>query len=555
MDYAINTLTNKVESADQATGSGLYACPCCKTMMSLHAGTIRKKYFAHWPGLGTAACENYVLGQGGQNAEGSVLKVITKRRMDLRLIIPKEGNRARWSLELVMPSWRACDAKVIVDVGGRLQKLDMRRANPGARTMAELSTESFRIVSFDGHPDPFFKDGVEAECLGLPASGAAVFTASGRGEGRGFPRAQELKCAGTYALLWKEPAVTIFPSELVLDWFKGRQGWNIALVTLPEKPSSTCVEWLQSFTNLTVNVPAPYIVPVWPFLTRNSSINTIEYAESSMVLLSAHMMPGGQQGTGPTLQVYSGSDRISATGVNYSPALFILKPERADTIRVDKSGHQDLERILSRTIELRKCHQPPAVEMVFTDRHGIYEIAGLHQKKSKLLIAAARTGEITLSCLAMPPETKGRLIVQRSSGRSETKLLAGTDTASHNRRQRLMPADLQAAVISDLIDPSCDINLDFYGFGRLRLFGDHAVRIAESLLPELGPSLKARLYSFMSQLQTGVPLRTALDDHQLVHAFCLTTPKPDLVPHHRVLMKKIIACGFQINILGKGLSS
>ncbi len=555
MDYAINTLTNKVESADQATGSGLYVCPCCKTMMSFRAGTIRKKYFAHWPGLGTAACENYVPGQHSHSTESSALKVLTKRRMDLRLIIPKGGNRAGWSLELVMPSWRACDATVIVDVGGRFQKFDMRMASNGARTMVELSTENFRIVSFDGVPDPLFKDGVETECLGLPASGAAVFTASERGEGRGFPRAQELRCAGTYALLWKNPATTTFPSELVLDWLNGRQGWNIALVTIPEKPSSTCVQWLQSLTGLTVNAPAPYILPVWPFLTRNSSINTIEYAESPIILLSAHMISVGLHGPRPSLQVYSGSDRISATAVNRSPALFVLRPERVETFRVGKGGCQDLERIFTCAIELRQNHQSPTVQAVFTDQAGACEVVGFHQNRCKSLIVSARAGEIALEYLAMPPGARGRMITKRSSGSSETKLFAGVDTASHNRRQRLLPADLQSLVVADLIDSTCDIDIDFYGFGRLRLLGNHAAHIAESLLPELGSNLRARLYSFMSQLQIGVPVRTILDDQQLVSAFFLIVPRPELVPHHRALMKKVLACGFKVNSLEKGLSS
>lgn len=548
MDYAINTLTNKVESADQATGAGLYICPCCKTMMSFRAGAIRKKYFAHWPGLGTAACENYVPGPHGQSAEGSTLKMLTKRHMDLRLIIPKERNRVGWFLELVIPSWRACDAIVTVDVGGRFKQFNMRQPSPGARTMVELSTQSYRIVSFEGHPDPFFKDGVEAECMGLPASGAAVFTASGRGDDRGFSRAQELRCAETYALLWREPATATFPDELVLDWFIGRQGWYIALVTLPETPSEACVEWLQLFTGLRVHSPAPYFMQLWPFLTRSTSINTVEYAESPIVLLSAHMIPMGLNGPGPTLQVYAGADRISATGVDRSPALFVLRPERTATFRVSKSGHQDIERIFTATAELGRHHQPPSVQAVFRDQDGAPEVVGFHQKRCKELLMGARVGNTTLEYLAMPPGTRGRLIAESSSCRSDNELFTGPDVALHDRRQRLLPADLQTAVIANLIDPKCHFDLDFYGFGRVRLLGNQASCIGETLVPELGANLRARLYSFMSQLQIGAPLRAVADDHQLVHAFSLTTPRPELIPHHRVLVKKILACGFQLNL-------
>ncbi|MDV7212795.1 competence protein CoiA family protein [Azotobacter beijerinckii] len=334
MDYAINKLTNKIESADQATGLSRYMCPCCKAMMSHRAGTIRKKYFAHWPGWGTPECENFVPGRHVTNVQNGAFTALTKRRMELRLVIPKGKNRAAWYLELVLPSCRACDASVKVDVGGRFQDINMRGMATGSRVMAELSIVNYRIVSFEGNPDPLFEAAVEKECKGLPSSGAAVFTASGRGGNPGFPRAHELRGSETYALLWKEPSVVDFPDELMLDWFIGRQGWHHALVTIPEKPSAECEQWLQSFTGLVVNPPVPYITPIWPFLTRNSSIHTVEYADSSMVLLAANMMPMGQQDQGPTLQAYEGNDRLSATGVDRSPALFSFRPERNAPFRV-----------------------------------------------------------------------------------------------------------------------------------------------------------------------------------------------------------------------------
>lgn len=548
MDYAFNKLANKVESADQATGLDLYACPCCKAMMSHHAGTIRKKYFAHWPGWGTPECENFSPGQQTQNIQSGVFSALTKRRMDLRLIIPKEQGRTGWYFELVLPSCRACDATVTVDVGGRLQPINMRGMTDGFRIMAELSTENYRIVSFDGNPDPLFKEGVERECLGFPSFGAAAFTASGRGEARGFPRAQELRGSETYALLWKEPEAPDFPNELVLDWLVGRQGWHHALVTLPDRPSTECSQWLQSFTGLIVHPPVPYIIPIWPFLTRNSSVHTIEYAESSVVLLSAHMMPMRLHDQGPTMQAFGGSDRLSATGVDRSPALFALTPERTEHFRVGKNEYQDLQRIFIRAPSLGRNQRIPTVEAIFRERDGACLVVPIYQKRCKTLLAAVRAQELSLGYLAMPPGIEGLLIAESPSERREVDLSSGLVPASHNQHQRLLPLEVQASVICYLTDPECHIDLDFGGFGRLRLYGEQSSSIAEKMLLTLGPSLRARVLSFMCQLQVSTPMLESADDHSLVRAFSVVRLQPELIPHHRTLATKILACGFELNI-------
>lgn len=49
-----------------------------------------------------------------------------KQKIELRLLIPTGVDRAGWSLELVLPTCRECRATVSLDVGGRIQTLNMR---------------------------------------------------------------------------------------------------------------------------------------------------------------------------------------------------------------------------------------------------------------------------------------------------------------------------------------------------------------------------------------------------------------------------------------------
>lgn len=473
--------------------------------------------------------------------------------MDLRLLITR-GQRAAWWLELAIPACRVCDATVTIDVGGRLQYLNMRGLTKGFRVTAELSVENYRIVSFSDHADPTFMASVDRECPGLPSSGTAVFSASGREGTTGFPRALELRGSETYAFLWSESAALVFPDELVLDKFQGREGWNLALATIPEKLSESCVEWLRDFTGLIVNPPAPSITPIWPFLTRNSSINAIECIQSPSVLLSTQMMPVGQHDRGPTIQVHGGGDRLSATGIEKSPAFFVLVTEKTQDFRVAKSDYPDIEKFVSCTLSPRRNQKLPAVEFVFRDRELKRHVVPLHQKKCRTFVMAARAKTMTLEYLSMPHGCNGRLIADKSSQRSEILLFSGDTVSEHSQHQRLLPPEVQTLLIAHLVDPTCHIDINFGGFGRLHVAGDLSnIPISEAFVT-LGPSLRSRLLSFMVQLQPSGPIAAVSDDYALVRTFASLRPYPQLIPNYRTLVKDVLARGFELKQLEEGVS-
>lgn len=521
-------------------------CPCCKAMVNFRSGAKRKKHFAHWPGWGSPECENFVPGQYRQNSDGGVFATVMKRRMDLRLMIQRGQNRAAWWIELALPACRACHATVTVDVGGRLQHIDMRGMTNGFRVTAEFSVETYRIVSYSDTADSFFVGSVERECPGLPSSGAAVFTASGREGTTGFPRAQELRNSETYAFLWSETAAPVFPDELALDKFQIRNGWSLALATIPENPSEECVEWLHSFTGLIVNPPAPSITLIWPFLTRNSSVNAVECISSPSVLISAQMMPLGQRDGGPSMQVHGGGERLSVTGIERSPAFFSLTTEKTEHFRVAKADYPDIEKLFSCTLSPLRNQRLPVVEFAFRDRESRQHIVPLHQGRCKTFVMAIRAQTMTLEYLSMPPGSIGRLCVVRPLRRSETLLRSGDTVSAHSQYQRLLPPEVQTMLLAHLIDPTCHVDIDFGGFGCLRIVGDHKVELASETLLTLGPSLRARLLSYMVQLQSGGPIAVVSDDHTLVRAFSRLKPHPQLMPNYRTLVKDVLARGFEL---------
>ncbi|WP_265169262.1 hypothetical protein [Pseudomonas solani] len=474
--------------------------------------------------------------------------------MDLRLKIDKGHNRAAWYLELVLPTCRACDASVIVDVGGGVQQqVNMRGMTAGRRLLAELSVDNFRIVSFQGNPDRNFVECVERECRGLPSLGAAVFTASGGSGALGFPRAHELIETETYALLWTEPIIPEFPDELIQDKFQSRKGWNLVLVTIPESPSTECLEWLQSFTGLNVTPPTPTITLVWPFLARNSSLNTIECVKSTSIILSAHMMPVGRQDVGPKMLVFGGGSRLAAVGTDRSPALFTLSPGDIPIVRVSKTESLETGKFLSRTFQPRTTLGFPGVEVAFKNNDGMRIVVPLLKHRCKEYVEAARSQEMTLEYLAMPPGTHGVFYAERASVPVSFQISASDTLAPHSPHQRLLSSQIQADLIGYLLDEFFHVDLDFGGFGRLRLSGASEL-LTSKLAPILDPALRRRLGSFMLQLQVGAPLSHATDDQTLVQAFLSIKLKPALIPNYRTLAREILACGFEIKSIGEGFS-
>ncbi len=554
MDCAIDPVTNKSVTADIALSTGYYICSYCRRRVGLRSGPTRKNYFAHWPGVSSSACAYFMSGPLSHGIHDKV-QIPSTRQIDLRLLIKKGQNAGSWSLELVLPPCRACHAYLKLDVGGRVQKLDMRGISSGFRVMAEPTANDYKILSFEGKPDPSFVAGVARTCPGLPAWGAAAFTAMGRGTESGFPRAHALNRCGTYALLWSAPEAPELPEELLVERLKSRQGWNLALITVPEAPSDTCASWLQAFTQLSVMPAVPTITTIWPFLSRNTSINTVEYIEADAVILAAHRIPGGVLDGGPTLQAVNQHDRCSASAPDRSPALFTLIRERSDEFRVGKSGHPDVDKFYNRSTSLGRSFQHPTVDLVFTDERGERLVASLHCRQTQSYVMATRARTLQFDCLIMPRGAIGGLEVVSPCGRKEYRRLASSEASADGAAQACqLPSAINSLLKQHLTDPQYQVSVDFGGLGRLAISATQPLADPTPALLSLSWSLRLRLQSFLFQLHVGGATTLTGSDQVLVRAFSGSRPRPELLPHYRQLVADVRACGFDIRYSGDGVS-
>lgn len=413
--------------------------------------------------------------------------------------------------------------------------------------MAEPTANDYRIMSFEGEPDPSFVVEVARTCPGLPAWGAAAFTAIGRGAESGFPRAQALNRCETYALLWSAPVTPEFPEELLVDRLKSRQGWNLALVTVPEAPSDICISWLEDFTQLSVMPAAPAITTIWPFLSRNASINTVEYIESDAVILAAHRMPGGPHDGGPTLQAVNQHDCISATAPDRSPALFTVIRAGSDEFRIGKSGLPDVDKFFFKSTSLGRSFKYPTVDLVFIDERNERFVAPLHSRQSQSYVMATRAGELHFDSLTMPRGAKGRLEVVSPNGHKQYRRLASSEvSADHSPQACQLPSAMNSLLKEYLTDPQYQFYLDFGGLGRLSIGAMQQLATHTPAFLSLERSLRLRLQSFLSQLHVGGVTALSGSDQALVSAFGASVPRPELLPHYRQLAAAVRACGFDV---------
>lgn len=536
MEYAINKIIDKLVSAKMASKFNLYSCPVCQKPVSYRSGPQKKPYFAHMPGVGTKECENFTPSQNITHPLNDSSSIVTKWKMELYLHLPKKSHYAGWSLELLLPKHRACHASMKLDLGGgRSQTVDMRGMDKDRRMMVELSTASYRITEFIGKPDPYFKSNFERECVGLPTSKAAVFSISKENSQNSFPRAQILKSFTTVALLWQEAQDISFPEELIIEYLPKRQGWSLALVTIPDELTLDCINWLSKFTGLPFEESKSSINLIWPFLTKKSSVNTIECIKSDSTLFAITKISKKQQ----EIIFQSDSKRLSALYVDRPTAFFEFKPEDSKNLSIENKNSDELNEQISFYIPLNKF-QYPLVELAFKFNNGDYKIVSLHQRCCLETVLEARKQQVKLEYISMPIGAKGKIFIDESDRKIKIDVYSSERVAPHNQRMRIPSLEIIDELSMALINPESQVTIDFDGFGMLHLAGKiWGEEITSFSNLKLSSSLRSRLFSFLLQLNYKSPLPVNCDDKTLINLLTMANPKSTLIPHYRLLMKEV----------------
>jgi hypothetical protein len=544
MKYAVNKLTGKLESADRANHYGRYVCHECKTRVTLRAGTKRKPYFAHWRGLGSPECEKFVPGTNlsadWQSSNSNKLSV--KETIEVNLKIPSRRLES-WCLELTVPSCKPADGRVVIDVGGRLQSLDMRGMAVPRTVTAEPSHKPYRIVEYQGQPDPVFVSRVERECPGLKYTGATVFTALSNSEQRGFSVAKELRYNETFAFMWARPSKVSFPEALNVEFFSQRDGWSLALISLPDVMSSDVIDWLINFTGLKVCKPLMSIETLWPVINKRSNLDEVECLITDATLMFVKNVPRELQESELDVWVESGNRVAECYSVSGNEKLFSFVPQDLNLVSFTLNDEFSTYKVFSFLGETQRAEvfEQATVDLVFCNFENKRTIISLHKERCSEKVNELLELGFRFECLSIPQGVEGKLNLYKPSAKSI--VLKASETKSPYVENSYIPDSEEALslIIKGFKNVEYEFEINFGGFGSIYFdsrFGiDKKVNV-KFLLPA---PLRQNLQSFLSQLSIS-KVALSSNDRDLVNVFFSVKPSAALIPHYRALSSRIMAC-------------
>lgn len=542
MKYAVNKLTGELESADGATHYGMYVCHECKTRVTLRSGTKRRPYFAHWRGLGSPECEKFVPGNYLSSDWHSFdSHLLPKETLELRLNIPSRRKES-WSLELTVPSCKPSDARVVIDVGGRFQFLDMNGMTTSRTISADPSHKPYRIVQYQGDPDPSFVLRVERECPGLRAIGATVFTTLANSERKGFSIAKELRYSEAFAFMWEQPLKVSFPELLNIEFFSQRDGWNLALVSIPDSLPNDVIDWLWSFTGLKVHNPLMSIDTLWPVVNNRSNLDEVECRVSGTTLMFVNNVPMELEESPLDVWVKSGIQQSECSSLSGNEKLFSFEPQDSNLVSFTLDYDLGIYKVFSflRETERTEVFEQTTVDLVFCNANKERKIISLHQGECNEKVRKLLYLGFWFEYLSIPRGVEGKLKLYKPDARV-INLSAGNTKSPHTKSSFILESDLLDLIVNSFNNSECDFEIDFGGFGCIYVNGFFCKNESDNVDFILPGLLRQSLLSYLSQLSIS-KLVLSPNDQDLVCAFLGTKPSVALIPHYRALSSRILAC-------------
>jgi len=205
---------------------------------------------------------------------------LQKLRIGLELYV--SNIRDEWILMLRIPRFRNEALSVgrndVAFVGrGMAQpsQLPLKRLENGPVTYDVLpTTEPLGILSFTESVILAARQQFQPMSIRLPADRCAVFHATGLTYMRGI--GSQLYWNTNYFLVWSEALPLTIPRGLLTKELRTSNGWNCALISLPDKPNEADRLWLLHYTGYDVASRSVAVTLVMPTFSvqEDSSIKT-----------------------------------------------------------------------------------------------------------------------------------------------------------------------------------------------------------------------------------------------------------------------------------------
>lgn len=519
----------KLVDAEDAHSWETYECPVCQAPVTLRAGHSRVSYFAHKPGTGSPDCELYSPTlyphfHAYENAMGEA----SSNAITLQLLLTKEGDPLGWSLELSVPTPGVSSGKIILDVGGRRQLIDLRgNSKPHREVSAEPQSKPYQIVSIET-PLSTLSLRLQRHCEGLSSEGGTAFGAiDSHLKGR-IQRAKRIYLNSSYAIIWPSEHELIIPSELQVRNLLERPKWKASLFHIPTEVSTETRHWLEDFTGLSIAEARPWFSPIWPPVPPSVIPSTIE-AQRNTALLVALTHTMHHIGSLPVFAC-STSSTLGVTSFENTNSLFTLTADTADVVELICPA------LTPYPIAEVVFHQKPIVpsySRVFLEGKfatGERTSMVLLSEGAQEWLCTARRGAIELTSIILPEWCSGTLSLGKEGVWYETlQLSVFTPNILDELRRALSRTHF-------------DFFLDFGGLGRtlVRAEKESEPALTFTLSKKARELILAYLFQFKGRPTSPVSSVNSSDD-ELVKAFQASSPPQELSYLHREIGQRLSA--------------
>lgn len=367
---------------------GDYICPVCAHPVFLRNGLKQVPSFAHYQGYGSEACELFNGGQGqvvvAPSPEHAKLAVVPWN-IALALEMAATHNSREWGLILSVPTPRIVDGRLHIDVGGRIQKLDLRNNTASSkRITAEPSKEPYRVCEviprggvLDTH--------LGKECPGLDQEGTAFGPI--KSEEKVIPRAREIHAGQDYIILWNEAQQIPIPEEFdAIDLAKNGE-WNGALISIPSDPEETEKAWIFRVTGLPLRSRLSALVTLWPPVFERLNFRLVNVLANKCHLFSFDSL----KQKNVALFVKSKTSELAATIYDVQSSVLKIQAGDEREFKIVARDDSDVELMVDRTRPLAPWHTT-GINLLIQERDDAVNSYSLCDSRTAEVLQQVRMG-------------------------------------------------------------------------------------------------------------------------------------------------------------------
>jgi hypothetical protein len=425
-----------------------------------------------------------------------------------------------WGLILSIPTPGVTAGRLCIDVGGRLQKIDLAHNQAAARqVVANPSHDTYRIVDVTPKFGPL--DGrLIKECDGL-RRGCTAFGHLTR-VNKLIRRATEIFAGQDYVLVWHSNDTPTIPERFDAVPISPDMQWEGAIISVPRHLDEAERLWMRENIGPPIKNALPTIVPIWPPLCDRRTSQLLEATSHPNFLFYVDSLEG------PEAALFlrtMGQDQVLNVH-NVPTAIFRVPSNSAHEFKIVARARDEAQMVVSLT-HMAPDWQVPGITLTF-DEGEKRSTLSMCDSRIATIVGAVRRGDATLVSSDGPKHCK---------------------VTVRERRQGLWifyrEVECEAKEIAVLLTSifewnSRELQFDFGAYGHLLLNGICPTPGAIQLSSKLRKQILGYLFQFPRAPSQAFD-KIGLDDDALIAAFRRIRPTKRSLTQHVALEKFISA--------------